>query len=111
MNFFASDDTKKITLKSGIELEVRADISKKTFNRLVSTLPQNIDPEQGITISQASEFSAALFNVFVMKWNLDREATVENYLELKRENADEVDEALSNHFTSLTVTEKESLKS
>jgi len=111
MNFFASDDTKKIELKSGIELEVRTDISKKTFNRLVSNLPQTIDSEKGLTVSQATEFSGALFGVFVVGWNLEREPTVENYLDLKRQHADEIDEALSNHFTSMNVSEKEARKS
>lgn len=109
MNFFASDETKKIKLKSGIELEVRSDISKRVFNKLVSTLPQATDG--GITIAQAADFSSALFAVFVVGWNLDREPTVDNYFDLKREHADEVDEALGNHFSNMTVTEKESRKS
>jgi hypothetical protein len=111
MSYFASEETKKIKLGSGIEIEVRADISKKLFNKLISAIPQNIDSEKGISISQASDFSSVLFNTFVVAWSLDREPTVENYFELKREYADEIDEALGNHFTSLTVTEKESRKS
>lgn len=111
MNYFASDETKKIKLASGIEIEVRADISKKLFNKLISAIPQNIDSDKGISINQASDFSAVLFSTFVVGWTLDRDVSVDNYFELKREYADEIDEALGNHFTSLTVTEKESRKS
>lgn len=111
MSFFASEETKKIELDCGIELNVRADISKRSFNRLISAIPQNVDAEKGLTIGQASEFSAALFMTFVESWNIEKEPNVENYLDLKREYADEIDEALSNHFSSLTVTEKEGRKS
>jgi hypothetical protein len=110
MNFFASEDTKKIKLKSGIELEVKTDISKRAFNNLVANIPQAAE-DKGFTVMQATDFSSALFNVFVVGWSLDREATVENYLELKRQHADEIDEAISNHFTSMNVTEKEARKS
>lgn len=110
MNFFASEDTKKIKLKSGIELEVRQDISKRTFNKLIATIPQ-VTEDKGLTAAQATDFSASLFSAFVVGWNLDRDATVDSYLELKRQHADEIDEAISTHFSAMSVTEKESRKS
>ena len=99
MNFFASDETKKIKLKSGIEIDVRSDISKRTFNSLIASIPQTVDSDRGFTPSQANDFTIALFKVFVVSWNLDREPSTESYLELKRANADEIDEALTAHFT------------
>lgn len=111
MNFFASNDTKKITLENGIEIDVKKDVSKRTFNMLVDAIPENLDPEKGFTASQALEFSSALFKALVVSWNLDRDPTVENYLELRKDAADAIDEALGNHFSSLTPTDKESRKS
>lgn len=111
MNFFASEETKKIELANGIEIEVLTDISKRTFNSLVKALPEDIDAEKGFTPSQATEFTAGLFTAFVKKWNLDRPATAENYLELKRDAAELIDEALSTHFSSLTPSDKETRKS
>jgi hypothetical protein len=110
MNFFASEDTTKVKLKSGIELEVRADVSKRLFNRLIAALPQTMDQEKGLTISQAGDFTQGLFSAFVVGWSLDREATVENYLDLKREYTDEIDEFLGNHFSAVSVPEKEAKK-
>jgi len=109
MNFFATDETKKLKLKSGLELDVLTDISKRRFNSLVSSIPSN--PDGNVTVAQASEFSAALFREFVVGWNIEREATVESYYDLKRTIAEQVDEALGAHFSEVAVNEKESRKS
>lgn len=111
-NFFASDDTKVLPIEeNGIELKVVTDVSKRTFNTLVKQMPQDIDAEKGFTPGQATEFTSALFVALVRGWNLDRPATLESYLDMKREVAETIDEALGNYFTSLTPDVKESSKS
>lgn len=111
MNYFSSDETKKITLENGIELEVRTDVSKKTFNKLLKAIPSDFDGDKGFTPGQATEFSSALFDALVVGWNLDREPSVESYLTLRKDAADEIDAVLSEQFSSITPNEKETRKS
>jgi hypothetical protein len=106
----ARDESTRIELEDGDWLEVRADISKRDFNNLVKSMPQDIDATKGFTPGQATEFGSALFTTLVLGWSSEDEPTVENYLALKREDADTIDTKLSEHFNAFTVPAEEQSK-
>jgi hypothetical protein len=115
----ASTETKRIQLDDEDWVEVKADIDKRTFAKLVSILPGEIgnDEASNMTVAQAMEFQKNLFEVFVTDWSLvDAKgkavpAEVENYLSLSREAAEAVDTAISEHFNALTPSQDEQSKS
>lgn len=96
----------------GDYIDVRQDISRREFNTLLATLPaEGVSDEGSITFDVASEFSQALFEVFVEGWSLDVPATVDNYNELTRDSAMLIDAAISEHFNNLTPDSQEQTKS
>jgi hypothetical protein len=106
---------KRIDLSNGEYIEVVADISKRTFNDLVRAMPQDVS-DQGMTPTQGTQFQSAVFEAFVKGWSVEDEngtpleADVDTYLSLPNEFASEIDEALMDHFTSLTVKPEDSKK-
>jgi hypothetical protein len=106
----ASTETKSLEI-DGDTLDVRTDLSKRDFNRLLRMMPQDIDSEKGFTPGQASEFTAALFDTIVTGWSISEPATVETYLALAYESAAAIDSLLIEHFNSLTPSAKENSKS
>jgi hypothetical protein len=108
---FASADTKRLEL-DGDWLEVRSDLSKKDFNNLIKRMPQDMNAETGFTPGQATELGVALFATLVVAWSAeDAEPTVDNYLLLNKDDADRIDAALGEHFSSLTPSKEEQTKS
>lgn len=106
--------TRRIDLsEEGDWIEVKEDISRRDFNRILSTLPQGSDgvDEDSITFGVADEFAQGLFEVFVTAWSLDVPPTLDNYNLLTRDSATEIDSAITDHFNSLTPTQEESTKS
>lgn len=107
---------KRIDLKDGEYIEVVADISKRTFNDLVRAMPQDVDGDKGMTPTQGTQFQSAVFEAFVKGWSVEDEggnalpADTSVYLDLPNEFASEIDEALMDHFTNLTVKPEESKK-
>lgn len=95
----------------GDYIEVRKDISRREFNQLMSALPSDGISEDSITFGVASTFAEGLFDVFVEGWSLDVPPTVENYNELTRDSASQIDSAISEHFNSLTPDGEETQKS
>jgi hypothetical protein len=113
----ARNDTTRIELDETDYLEVRADISKNDFNNLIKKMPQDIDADKGFTPGQATDFGVALFDTLVLGWSLqdekgkDVKPTVDMYLALSREAADEIDRRLAEHFQSLTPKKDDLSKS
>jgi hypothetical protein len=106
----ASTETTVISLKDGGHLEVVTDLSKRTFNKLVAAMPDNVDAGSRMTPTQGVTMTEALFDALVVGWSLDVPPTVENYLGLDMKAALEVDDALMEHFGKLTVGEPEAKK-
>lgn len=107
----ASADTKRIELGDEDFLVVKNDLSKRDFNGILKLLPPDYDSDSGFTFGQASDFACALFDCIVTGWSLDVEPTVENYLDLAQDAASAVDQALAEHFNSLTPSAEERTKS
>lgn len=106
-----SNATKRIDLsEDGDYIEVVADLSKRRFNELVSSMPSDV-AETGLTIPQAIEFQRVLFETFVVGWSLDAEVSNSNYQELSKEAGDAIDSAVAKHFESLTPSQEENSKS
>lgn len=98
----ASAEIKRIDL-DGDYIEVRTDMSKRDFNKLMLAMPdRDLTDESGVTPAEGIQFSKGLFAALVTDWSLDVEATPENYEQLTSESASAVDKALVEHFSSLT---------
>jgi hypothetical protein len=106
----ASDATTKIDMGDGDFIEVRTDVSKRTFNAILAAMPDVPDGET-ISLSQSLDFAANLFEVFVVGWSLDVPCTKESYFDLSREAADAIDLAVAKHFEGLTPNKDEATKS
>lgn len=108
---FASEDTKRLELGEGDWLDVRSDLSKRDFNRLMAAMPsREISEESGLTIEEGMKFAESLFETLVVAWSAPGDVSVDNYLNLSREAAQAVDEALINHFGEISPTPDEESK-
>lgn len=109
-----SNDRIKIELEDNDWLEVKEDMSRRDFNRIIATLPvtrEGLDTD-AIDLEAATGFSEALFDVFVTGWSLEGvEPNVENYQRLSRESSQTIDTALSEHFNKMTVSDEDATKS
>lgn len=107
----AKATTQKIELsEDGDYIEVVGDLSKRKFNELVSSMPQDV-AESGLTIPQAIEFQKALFDTFVVGWSIPESVSQETYQELSKEAGDAIDSAVAKHFESLTPSQDQQSKS
>lgn len=111
---FASEGGVRLDIGDGDWIEVREEISKGTFRRVMQTMPQKeLDTSAGakqalrLTQGEAVEYQCALFEALVTGWSLDAPATVENYLRLDTDSAASVDEALANHFSNMSPDKDE----
>lgn len=108
---FASDETKRLELEGGDWLDVRKDMSKRTFNRLMSAMPsREISEESGLTIEEGTKFAESLFEALVVDWSAPGDVSVDNYLNLSREAAQAVDAALIDHFGEISPSPDEESK-
>lgn len=114
---FASEGAVKLYLGGDDWIEVREEISKGTFRRIMQTMPQKeLDPTAGTKVSlkltqgEAIEYQCTLFEALVVGWSADAPATVENYLRLDQDAAGAIDQALADHFTGMTPEKNESGK-
>lgn len=113
-----SRNTKRIAIGEEDFIEVREDISRREFNKLLSTLVSRgaIDAEH-IDMETATAFSDALFSAFVVDWSVvdekgkSVECTLENYGMLSRDASVLVEQAITAHFQSLTPDNEEATKS
>jgi len=110
-------DVKRLTLGDEDWLDVRPDISKRQFSKLLQALPSNFGDGQNMTPSDTDNFTTAVFSAFVVDWSVKDEngnpvpVTEDNYLELTRESATIIDAALMEHFNVQSPTEQELTKS
>ena len=112
-----SQNTKRIEIGDEDYIVVKQDISRRDFNRIITTLPQGMDLERGIDFATANAFAEGLFEVFVTDWsvvgddNVPVPPTVENYQMLSRQAATLIDEAITTHFNAMNPTDDEAVKS
>lgn len=105
---FASEETKQLDLGEGDYVEVRADLSKRVFNNLVSSMPnREISEEKGLTLEEGLKFQQSLFEALVTGWSLPENPTLDAYLNLVRPAADAIDTALAAHFNGMQPTADE----
>lgn len=111
---FAAEGGKRISLGDEDWIEVREEISKGTFRKIMQSMPQKeLDASRGkgqqlsLTQGEAVDYQAALFAALVTGWSLPVEPTVENYLKLDQESGNAVDQAVADHFSNLTPSEAE----
>lgn len=111
---FAAEGAVRLDLGEGDWVEVREEISKGTFRRIMQTMPQKeLDPKAGekvslkLTQGEAVDYQCTLFEALVTGWSMDVPATVENYLKLDTDSAGAIDGALAQHFTGMTPEKEE----
>jgi hypothetical protein len=103
----ASDETKRIELDDTDYLIVRSDISKREFNLIAASMPANAEKD-GLSVEQATEFSAFLFESLVVGWSLDEgKPTAADYESLSAESGNAIDSALADHFSALLPSSAE----
>ena len=108
----ASKETKRIDLGDGDYLDVRTELSKNDYHKLLIQMPENFgQDDKEWTASEIDDFMTALFNAYVTGWSLPVECNVDNYLELERAAATAVDSAVSASWNSEAVTDTERSKS
>jgi hypothetical protein len=112
----ATATPKRIPLsEDGDYIDVRSEISKRTFNELIQLMPKGLDGSEESTknmdMADAFRFQNDLFRIFVTGWSLEADPTPENYEELERSAGEAVDKALGDHFASLAPSDKEADKS
>lgn len=114
----ANKATKRITLEGGEDyIDVKVDISKRDFNRLIQVLPTDANGDVGFSPDVAENFTTFLFETLVVGWSLVDDAgnpvlpTLETYYNLSRDGALAIDSAVIEHFNSLTPTSEEQRKS
>lgn len=111
----ATREVKRIELSDGAWIEVTSDISKRDFLRIITSMPDSaVSSEEGsdkvrLSITEASKFQQILFDVLVRDWSADVPVSLEAYLDLAREGADEIDAALVNHFRDTVSPQKDEL--
>ena len=98
----ASEESKRIPLDESDWIEVKSEVSKKTFNKMVAVMPTAVEKD-GLTPVMATEFQSSLFDLLVTGWSLPQEPTVENYESLDIDAARAVDDKLMEYFSELTV--------
>lgn len=108
---FASTEVKRIDLGDGDWIEVKSDLSKRSFNTLMTAMPnREVSEESGLTLNEGLHFAEALFTALVTGWSAPQEVTLENYLELDNTAASAIDAKLVEHFGTLTPTQDEASK-
>jgi hypothetical protein len=108
---FASKETKRIELGDGDWIEVKSDLSKKSFNELLAAMPnRQVTEEDGLTLTEGLKFAEALFESLVTAWSVPQAATLENYLELDQTAAQAVDAKLIEHFGEISPSKDEMSK-
>ena len=113
----ASSRSVRLTVGDDGWIEVREDISRRDFNDLMASLPEDCDAEKPVTFVTAGAFTEGLFRGFVSGWSLHDEndnpvpVSVEAYQNLERSSASAIDSAIGNHFNSLTPDEETATKS
>jgi tRNA isopentenyl-2-thiomethyl-A-37 hydroxylase MiaE len=104
----ASTATKDILLDETDYIKVRADLSKRDFNDLVTHMPQGVEKDgTGLSLADATKFQEYLFGALVVGWSLDVPATVEEYNNLSADAGQAIDAKLGEHFESLLPTSAE----
>jgi len=104
----ASTATKEILLDETDYIRVRADLSKRDFNDLVTHMPQGVEKDgTGLSLADATKFQEYLFGTLVVGWSLDVPATVEEYNNLSADAGQVIDAKLGEHFESLLPTSAE----
>ena len=106
----ASAETKRIQLGDEDYIEVKADISQRDFERLLSRLPEDMSPERGLRTSEGLEAQHAMFEMFDTGWSLTEPATLEVFSELTPDAARAINDALAEHFNSLPLNQQEAKK-
>jgi hypothetical protein len=108
----ASKETKRIDLGDGDYLDVRKELSKDDYHKLLVKMPEDFgQQEREWKASEIDDFMTALFATYVTAWSLPVPPTVENYLELERGAATVVDSAISSSWNEEGVSDTERTKS
>lgn len=103
----ASDETKRLEVGEDW-LDVRTELSRKSFNRLLEGMPnREFTEESGLTPQEGMSFATSLFKALVVGWSLPIDPTVENYENLVSEAAQEIDSALVDHFGTIAPSAEE----
>lgn len=116
LNLIKAFATKRYDLSDGAWIDLKASISKRDFITLMSNMAElgsadtKDDGTVSLTVPQAVEFQQVLFATLAKGWSIDDPCTVENYMELERASADEVDKVIVDHFQSLMPSKDESGK-
>ena len=101
-------------------IEVKEDLSRRDFNRIISTLPVNREGlnTDEIDLDTATSFAEALFDVFVEDWSVTDgdsnkvKANVANYQLLDRASSQLIDSQLSDYFNGvIAVSDEDAQKS
>lgn len=108
----ASQETRRIDLGDGDYLDVRKELSKNDYHKLLVRMPDDFGQEnRDWRAAEIDDFMTALFETYVTGWSLPVPPTVENYLDLERAAATAVDSAISASWNDEGVSDTERSKS
>lgn len=103
--------TKRVNLSDGSDyIDLKQSMSKRDFISLMEEMgiqPDSDSDTVKLSLSQAASFQERLFAIFCVGWSLDAEPIIENYLDLDRASADEVDSIILDHFKALMPSKDE----
>lgn len=102
---------RRYTHEEGDWVELREQLTKKEMNFLLRVTPDSmIEPDKDSNIAvlkDAPGMAEHLFATCVVKWSLDIEPTVENYLALEPQAGSWLDGVLYGHINTMNLTKEE----
>lgn len=108
---FASTESKRIDLGEEDWIEVKSDLSKRSFNALMAAMPnREVSESNGLTLNEGLHFAEALFEALVTAWSVPQAVSLENYLELNNVAASAIDAKLVEHFGTIAPSQDEQSK-
>lgn len=112
MGLRKANESETITLSDGDWIKLKKKLSQRDRETLIREMP-DVKEGESLTMEQGLSVVHMLFEMLVTEWSLGTVPTLEEYLELEDTSADEVNEAIINHFNKLMPvepTEQESKK-
>ncbi len=110
MGLRKAGQTTRLELSDGDYLEVKKKLSQRDRETLLNEMPEtaegvSLTPQQGLQVVHV------LFDLLVTGWSLDEPVSLDAYLDLEDDSADEVNNKIVEYFGSLmpvTPDEKQS---
>lgn len=103
----------RVNHDGGDWVDLRASLSKRQVNSILSTLPSEVFERAGearFSFNSVMSTAEALFSSLVVGWSLDAPPTIDNYLNLEGEAAGWLDGVLYKHFDDIQLSKDDAKK-